>query len=59
MPEEHDEAEVGEQDFVEDMLTSARSVIRTCMQVRPHENVLVVTDPTPSVVGLCMRLPLR
>ena len=51
MPEEHGEAEAGEQNLEEDMLTSARSVIRTCMQVRPHENVLVVTDPTTSEVG--------
>ena len=51
MSEEHGEAEAGEQNLEEDMLTSARSVIRTCMQVRPHENVLVVTDPTTSEVG--------
>ena len=51
MPEEHEEAEAEEQDLEEDMLTAARSVIRTCMQVRPHENVLVVTDPTTSDVG--------
>ena len=51
MPGEHGEEEAGEQNLEEDMLTSARSVIRTCMQVRPHENVLVVTDPTTSEVG--------
>ena len=48
MSEEHEEVEAGEHDFEEEMLTAARSVIRTCMQVRPHENVLVVTDPTTS-----------
>ena len=51
MSEEHDQAEGDEQNLEEDMLTAARSVIRTCMQVRPHENVLVVTDPTTSEVG--------
>ena len=51
MSEEHEEVEAGEHDFEEEMLTAARSVIRTCMQVRPHENVLVVTDPTTSEVG--------
>ena len=51
MSEEQDQAEVDEQDLEEEMLTAARSVIRTCMQVRPHENVLVVTDPTTSEVG--------
>ena len=51
MPEEHEQAEPEEQDLEEEMLTAARSVIRTCMQVRPHENVLVVTDPTTSEVG--------
>ena len=43
MSEEHEQAESEGQDLEEEMLTAARSVIRTCMQVRPHENVLVVT----------------
>ena len=32
----------------EAMLTAARSVVRTCMQIRPSEHVLVVTDPGTS-----------
>ena len=35
----------------ESMLTSARSVIRTCLQIRPFEPVLIVTDPESSSIG--------
>ncbi|MBL6883756.1 MAG: aminopeptidase [Candidatus Thalassarchaeum sp.] len=35
----------------ESMLTSARSVIRTCLQIRPFEPVLIVTDPGSSAIG--------
>ena len=35
----------------ESMLTSARSVIRTCLQIRPFEPVLIVTDPESSAIG--------
>ena len=35
----------------ESMLTSARSVIRTCLQIRPFEAVLIVTDPESSAIG--------
>ena len=35
----------------ESMLTSARSVIRTCLQIRPFEAVLIVTDPESSSIG--------
>ena len=35
----------------ESMLTSARSVIRTCLQIRPFETVLIVTDPESSAIG--------
>ena len=28
----------------EDLLISARTVIHSCMEVREHENVLIVTD---------------
>ena len=51
MAEESD-VSIGEDTAREEaMLTAARSVVRTCMQVRPHEHVLVVTDPLTSEVG--------
>ena len=28
----------------EELLISARTVVRTCLEVREHENVLIVTD---------------
>tara|TARA_B100001113_G_scaffold148932_1_gene122173 strand:- start:594 stop:1625 length:1032 start_codon:yes stop_codon:yes gene_type:complete len=49
-----EEAPLGEaqtDDLGEAMLTAARSVVRTCMQVRPVESVLVITDPESSEVG--------
>jgi aminopeptidase len=39
------------EEYAESMLTSARSVIRTCLQVRPFEPVLIVTDPDSSTIG--------
>ena len=39
------------EEYAESMLTSARSVIRTCLQIRPFEPVLIVTDPESSVIG--------
>ena len=42
--------------YAESMLTSARSVIHTCLQIRPFEPVLIVTDPESSVIGeRCMK----
>jgi leucyl aminopeptidase (aminopeptidase T) len=41
----------GSGDDTESMLTSARSVIRTCLQIRPFEPVLIVTDPESSAIG--------
>ena len=41
----------GSVDDTESMLTSARSVIRTCLQIRPFEPVLIVTDPESSAIG--------
>ena len=35
----------------EAMLSTARSVIRTCLQVRREEDVLVITDPDTADVG--------
>ena len=41
-----DEEEVGES-----LLSSARSVVRTCLQIRKEEDVLVITDPETSTIG--------
>ena len=38
-------------ELAEAMLTASRSVVRTCMQIRPSEHVLIVTDPDWSEVG--------
>ena len=51
MPEEPEITAEPSDDLSEAMLTAARSVVRTCMQVRPSEHVLVVTDPETSEVG--------
>jgi len=51
MAEESDVSIGDDGEREEAMLTAARSVVRTCMQVRPHEHVLVVTDPSTAEVG--------
>ncbi len=51
MPEEPEITGESSDDLSEAMLTAARSVVRTCMQIRPSEHVLVVTDPETSEVG--------
>ena len=49
---EEDEGEMSEaEELAEAMLTAARSVVRTCMQVRSNESVLIVTDPVTADVG--------
>ena len=35
----------------EELLSTARSVVRTCLQVRREEDVLVITDPETAEVG--------
>ena len=35
----------------EAMLSTARSVVRTCLQIRREEDVLIITDPETSEVG--------
>lgn len=35
----------------EELLSTARSIVRTCLQVRREEDVLVITDPETSEVG--------
>ena len=51
MAEEGESSMTGAEELAEAMLTSSRSVVRTCMQIRPSEHVLVVTDPHCSEVG--------
>ena len=35
----------------EAMLSTARSVVRTCLQIRREEDVLIITDPETSEIG--------
>ena len=35
----------------EDLLISARTVVRSCLEVREHENVLIVTDTETSRIA--------
>ena len=51
MAEENLEIASDTDELAEAMLTASRSVVRTCMQIRPSEHVLVVTDPECSEVG--------
>ena len=51
MAEENLEIALDTDELAEAMLTASRSVVRTCMQIRPSEHVLVVTDPECSEVG--------
>ena len=51
MAEESLEISSDTDEMAEAMLTASRSVVRTCMQIRPSEHVLVVTDPECSEVG--------
>jgi leucyl aminopeptidase (aminopeptidase T) len=46
-------AEDGNQapDSLEAMLSTARSVVRTCLQIRREEDVLIITDPETSEIG--------
>ncbi|MEC7695380.1 MAG: hypothetical protein VX954_04350 [Candidatus Thermoplasmatota archaeon] len=40
-----------EEEVSESLLSSARSVVRTCLQIRKEEDVLVITDPETSTIG--------
>ena len=51
MTEENTPDTINSEELVESMLIASRSVVRTCMQIRPSEHVLVVTDPECSEVG--------
>lgn len=51
MSEAEDGAAEAEEEQAKAMLTAARSVVRTCLQVRSVEAVLVLTDPDSSEVG--------
>ena len=60
MAEESPEISSDTDEMAEAMLTASRSVVRTCMQIRPSEHVLVVTDPECSKLGNpCMKRPQR
>jgi len=39
------------EEIVESMLVSARSIIRTCMEIRNHEDVVIITDTHTSEIG--------
>ena len=39
------------EELAQAMLTAARSVVRTCMQIRSVESVLVITDPKFAEIG--------
>ena len=38
-------------DIAQAMLSTARSVVRTCLQIRREEDVLIITDPETAEVG--------
>ncbi|MBR79699.1 MAG: hypothetical protein CMA88_02815 [Euryarchaeota archaeon] len=48
MPPEEASEDLGSS---EAMLATARSVVRTCLQIRREEDVLVITDPETSEIG--------
>ena len=35
----------------EKLRNSAKTVIETCMQLRSHENLLIITDPNTAEIG--------
>ena len=54
MSEPEDTTAAREEEQEKAMLTAARSVVMTCMQLRSVEAVLVITDPESSEVGSCL-----
>ena len=46
-----DDTDLPTGDRTEAMLSTARSVVRTCLQVRREEDVLVITDPQTAEIG--------
>jgi len=42
---------LSDEEINESMLISARSVVRTCMEIRNHEDVLIITDTETSEIG--------
>ena len=40
-----------QEEIIESMLVSARSIIRTCMEIRNHEDVVIITDTHTSEIG--------
>ncbi len=51
MSEEGNMLDSDSEELAQAMLTAARSVVRTCMQIRSVESVLVITDPKFAEVG--------
>jgi len=51
MSEETDIEQISDEEITESMLVSSRSIVRTCMEIRNHEDVLVVTDTEMSEIG--------
>ncbi len=42
---------LSDREIIDSMIVSARSIVRTCMEIRNHEDVLVVTDTETSEIG--------
>ena len=51
MSEETSIEEISNQEIIDSMLVSSRSIVRTCMEIRNHEDVLIVTDTETSEIG--------
>ena len=41
-----------QEEIIESMLVSARSIIRTCMEIRNHEDVVIITDTHTSEIAV-------
>ena len=51
MTEETGFENLSHEEIVESMLVSARSIVRTCMEIRNHEDVVIITDTHTSEIG--------
>ena len=51
MTGDEDVLPIGNSEINEGILSTARSVVRTCLQIRKEEDVLVITDPMTSRIG--------
>jgi leucyl aminopeptidase (aminopeptidase T) len=43
--------DLSHEEIVESMIVSARSIVRTCMEIRNHEDVVIITDTHTSEIG--------